>query len=595
MLAQLSYAQVKAFPTAEGFGSKAVGGRGGQVIQVTNLNDSGLGSFREAVNAVGPRIIVFRVGGVIALKSVLNVTDPYLTIAGQTAPGDGIVIKGYPVLIKTHDVIIRHMRFRAADDPTNRAEDQDSFGLTSNGETIPSVVYNIVLDHVSASWGPDETLSLFGNSYSGVKDVTIQWSIIAEGLHCNWYSTTCGAKGSLIGYDSVNITAHHNLWAHNYQRNPNIAAGTGANRVDVINNVMYNWGSHASQLSAGKANFIKNYYKRGPNSSTSSIRRELYLGGASQVYLEGNIGPYATLANQWAMTWNIVSGTSTAPALLTYQSLTRLPGATVTEQDAATARDLVLATAGARIPKLDSTDTRLINDYQNGTGKFISRVHGQTSATSLNPGPSDIPEGTFPSYLGGTPYLDSDKDGMSDSWESAHGLNPFDPSDSPKFASNGYTNIENFINGLAGDTTNTVSTITPSTILSLTYNGKLRDRVGRSDNALAADKRLDGTFTVTLKSGSGIRTVTSLSLTQSEAKWDTTPNSYWIAGAAWSLKSRLLNSDTGKVNFLLPEGAGFKLFVSDDSSLNLFASGTKFTLVASFADGSSTAATVTVP
>lgn len=254
---------VPAFPGAEGFGANSVGGRGGRVIEVTNLNDSGAGSFRTAVEASGARIVIFRVGGTLTLESELIVSNPYITIAGQTAPGDGITIRTAPsntkaaLRIETHDAIVRYIRFRRG--PSDiKTGSQDGFYISRS--------QNVILDHVSMSWGTDGVLDIG----SGSQDVTIQWSIISEGLHCSSHDEGCHSTGTLLAGNVTNISLHHNLWAHDRTRAPRIEGGL----IDFVNNVIYNLvgtpGKFMADSSATRnieVNYVGNYFKLGPNSS----------------------------------------------------------------------------------------------------------------------------------------------------------------------------------------------------------------------------------------------------------------------------------------------------------------------------------------
>jgi pectate lyase len=436
-------AEVKAFPTAEGFGAQSVGGRGGRVIAVTTLADSGPGSLRDAIAASGPRIIVFRVGGVIALDTALDLSNPYVTMAGQTAPGDGIVITGNSLHIDSaHDVIVRHLRVRPADNPAKRMQNDDALSIAGTG-VAPT--HDVIVDHLSASWSTDDVLSVYGSSSAGVRNVTVQWCVIAEGLHCDYLSGNCAASGSIVGYGSQNVTVHHSLWAHQDHRSPEVAGGTGCTDCDVVNNTMYNWGSRASSLGNGStANYVRNMYIRG--SASGPLGSEMHVLDDGFAFLDGNATD-GTVVDQWLLTRDGAG----SPAQTTYRSLSRFAAPPIIEQEVFDAHARVLGNAGATKPRRDATDQRVIDSVVNRTGTLVNRIFPQTAGDSPNPGPSDIPEGTFPTYSGGTAYPDADGDGMDDAWESAHGLDPTDPSDGPQVARNGYTHVENFINELAGD------------------------------------------------------------------------------------------------------------------------------------------------
>jgi pectate lyase len=400
------------FPGAEGFGSTTVGGRGGKVLFVTNLNASGTGSLRAAMTASGPRIIVFRVGGTINLSGSgdINVSNPYMTIAGQTAPGDGILIRGGAINISTHDVIIRGLRLR-----TNGADSMNNF----------SGAYNIIWDHNSMSWSTD---TVAGNWYNP-HDITFSWNIIAEGLTTGEHSA-----GMLVGgYNDCtepgyNITMHHNLLAHNMQRSPLIKMRIGS--PEFINNVVYNWQATGT-TTFSEAYIAKNHYIAGANTASGVNAVEVKNGGecpslqAASVMVSHNIGPGRL--TDTGDDWLIVKGGSS-----TYRT-NSLPFALsgVTEDDVGDVKAKVLGGAGASYPAWDIADTRIISDVKNVTG----------SAKSAPP--------AWPSLASGTAPTDTDNDGMPDSWETAHGLNPNSSADGNlDLDGDGYTNIEEYINSL---------------------------------------------------------------------------------------------------------------------------------------------------
>ncbi|HSD27428.1 MAG TPA: pectate lyase, partial [Vicinamibacteria bacterium] len=248
-----------AFPGAEGFGAATPGGRGGRVVFVRNLEDSGPGSFREAVEARGPRTVVFRVGGLITLRSKVAIAEPFLTIAGQTAPGDGICFRAQAVEIGTHDVVVRHLRFRPG----------DVSGAEVDGLSVGSGARRVILDHCSAGWSVDESLSLGGD----VRDVTVQWCLIAEALNRSVHRKGPHGYGSLMRA-SGGVTLHHNLWAHNAARNPRLGDDYGRPPwplFDVRNNVVYDYGGIASGMTGDnlRANYVGNYVRPGPSSDRS--------------------------------------------------------------------------------------------------------------------------------------------------------------------------------------------------------------------------------------------------------------------------------------------------------------------------------------
>ena len=451
-------AQVKAFPTAEGYGANSVGGRGGVHIPVTNLNDSGPGSFRAALSATGPRIITFRVSGTINLLSNVYITgeaNSFVTVAGQSSPG-GIQLKDGGVIVYNgaHDVTIRHLRVRYGAPAV--ARDTNSFLIYTDGLNPP--VYNVIIDHCSLQWATDELLTIYNKS----RNITVQWCLIAEGTntgHSEGLPHNAGllVHGEIGKGEIITVSAHHNLLAHAAIRSPTL------DRTDIIdfrNNVIYNWGSTSpptfvgnNALLAGdladnrtaRFNFVNNHYIAGANSSTSGF---FFLAngassrdrGGTKVYSAGNWSPTCPsgCANDWDNGFSDLDGypPNIVPAQESkYRVSTPFSVPQVVTDPTASIKSKVTATVGAYKPSRDSLDTRIVNDVLNGTGNIANIGAG----------------GPWPTLTGGTPPVDTDGDGMPDSWELAHGLNPKDPSDGSRIASNGYTNVENYLNELAGD------------------------------------------------------------------------------------------------------------------------------------------------
>ena len=393
------------------------------MLEVTNLQDSGSGSLRAAVEASGPRTVVFRVGGTIAVLSSITVSNPFLTIAGQTAPGDGIALRNDPgntnstLHIKTHDVIVRHLRVR----PGPSTDLSCCLGAVSiHNSQAP--VYNVMIDHVSASWATDQVFT----TWNDVHDITIQRSIISEGLHKSTHEKGPHSKGwSLGGTERISVV--RNLFAHNVERSP-LVSTSGV--VDLVNNVIYNPGFPIMLYDTGPAvNVIKNYLKYGPN--TPSHRYEvrswdLGHGKGATIYVEGNIGPHRPedhLANDLIV----------YPDSKKYLTSTSFGLGNYSIVSATQAYDDVLDDVGATKPNLDSVDLRIIDEVQNGDGSFIDN-------------PSQV--GGWPTLVSGTPPSDADHDGMPDSWEVTWGLNPNDDSDGPLDSDgDGYTNLEEYLNG----------------------------------------------------------------------------------------------------------------------------------------------------
>ena len=459
----LPQAKIPAFPGAEGGGAYTSGGRWGKVFVVKSLEDRGPGTLREACEQGGARIIVFNVAGIIHLKSPINIRAPYITIEGQTAPGDGVCIAGESVLIDTHDVVIRFMRFRRGQTEVTRRDD----ALGGNP------VGNIILDHVSGSWGLDENMSIYRHVYDRKNDgkgdklptvnVTIQNCIFSEGL-----DTYNHAFGSTIG--GRNSTFMRNLWANNIARNPSVGMDGD---FGFANNVIFNWWNRSADGGDDKSffNFINNYYKPGPITpkdkpigyrilkpeSGRSHKDSLKVFG--KAYVNGNIveGNEKVTNDNWAGGVQIED----LPDAGKYTDAIRVdkpfPMAPITMLTAKEAHDYVLNNAGAILPVRDPVDKRIVEEVR--TGKIVYDKNAQPynahfvkrrlPADSYKDGIiSDISQvGGYPEYKG-TPYKDSDNDGMPDEYEIKHKLNPNDACDAVKITSSGYSNIEVYLNSV---------------------------------------------------------------------------------------------------------------------------------------------------
>jgi len=471
----LPQAPIPAFPGAEGGGMYSFGGRGGRVFVVTSLEDSGSGTLREACEAGGPRIVVFNVAGIIRLKERIRVRAPYITIAGQTAPGDGVCVAGNTVELETHDVIVRHLRFRRG--ATNVGDRNDSLGGNPVG--------NIIIDHVSASWGLDENLSMYRHMYQApdnptplklpTVNITIQNCISSEAL-----DTYHHAFGSTIG--GYNSTFHHNLWACNTGRNPSVGMDGD---FGFVNNVIFNWrhrtvdgGDHRSVYS-----IVDNYFKPGPITPVDQpighriLKPESMRGKTPEAhqtfgkaYVAGNVveGNEKVTADNWAGGVQFAAHDNDKPeaegvvdaAIVARVRLAEPPVmARVTTQNAREAYGYVLDRAGATLPKRDAVDERVIRMVRTGQ---VTYAVGKGIITDV----SQV--GGYPEYRG-TPYKDSDGDGIPDEWESRHGLNPNEPSDAAKdLNGDGYSNVEKYLNGLDPskhvdwrDPKNNVDTLSP--------------------------------------------------------------------------------------------------------------------------------------
>ena len=425
-----------AFPGAEGYGRFAAGGRGGRVLEVTNLDDGGPGSLRAAVEAEGPRTVVFRVGGTIKLASKLVVRNSYLTVAGQTAPGDGICIRGYTFgCLGAHDVILRHLRIRVGDES---GETMDGTGFASSDHCI--------LDHCSVSWSIDEAVST-----RGAGNITVQRCLIAEALNIANHKKYQPGKGhSFAGSISGDVGSfHHNLLVHCAGRNWSLAGGLTrgakyAGRLDIRNNVVFNWEHRTTDGGVKALNFVNNYYLPGPATRVFHLVKP-DAGSPDdpqQYFISGNalVGRPQYDADNWAN-----GGVVVDPALVDRIKLAAPfcdPHVTTTSASAAYAS--VLADVGANRPGLDAVDRRLLGEVQQRKTTY------QGSRSSL-PGiiDSQTDVGGWPELRSGTPPIDSDHDGMPDTWETAHGLNPQDPTDGSRDTNHdGDTELESFLNSL---------------------------------------------------------------------------------------------------------------------------------------------------
>lgn len=412
-----------AFPGAEGFGKFTTGGRGGKVYVVTNLNDNGPGSLREAIQKKEPRIIVFAVSGTIALESILNISHGDVTIAGQSAPGDGICIRNYPVKVIADNVIIRYMRFRLGDE----AKQQDD-AISGNSRNK-----NIIIDHCSMSWAIDECASFYRS-----KNFTLQWCIISESLNHSVHEKGDHGYGGIWGGEGA--TFHHNLLANHTSRLPRFSgSSTTPNSadelVDFTNNVIYNWESNSTYGGEkGRYNMVANYYKPGP--STKAVKPWM-LNPTSPVgkfFLYGNYfyGNEPITRNNWrgVKADHPDSARATKPFPVTF-----LP-----QQTAKDALEEVLKNSGASY-KRDVIDSRIVEEVRNGESFSGKKRNGIIDSQK------DV--GGWPELKSLIPPTDADQDGMPDDWETKNKLNPNDASDSNRFdLSKGYTNIEVYLNDL---------------------------------------------------------------------------------------------------------------------------------------------------
>lgn len=449
-----------AFPGAEGGGMYATGGRGGIVIAVNTLEDSGLpGSFRYAIEQKGKRTIVFNVDGTIFLKTPLAIKNGDLTVAGQSAPGDGICIANYPVTVEGNNIVIRYLRFRMGDSAAKNADGADAF---SGRQTK-----NVIIDHCSISWSTDECSSFYDN-----ENFTMQWCIISESLRLSGHSKGAHGYGAIWG--GVNATFHHNLLAHHDSRTPRFGPGmkfAGKDRVDVRNNVFYNWnGNGCYGGEAMSINIVNNYYKPGPGTSKKIAGRVMAInaknGSDSFKVIAGVWGKYfisgnTILGNQEVSknNWLGVSIDGNNQANIELQ--TPVESFPLKSFTASCAYEQVLAYAGCSKVR-DEVDARIISETRNGTAAFIGKspsngvgksvgypraglIDSQTDLKPMNAGTNWSP---WPVLASKPSALDADHDGMPDDWELAHHLSPNVANATGRNLSKTYDNLEFYLNEL---------------------------------------------------------------------------------------------------------------------------------------------------
>lgn len=461
-------AQQLAFPTAEGFGRFAQGGRGGTVMKVTNLNTSGAGSLQACLIASGPRTCIFDVSGIIEYPCCgqTQITNPFLTVAGQTAPGE-VIVKGQEILVRTHDVIIRHLQVRTGG------------GGGSTGALEMFEARNVMIDHCSLSWATDDTMGTYKSD-----NITFQWCIIAEGLNSVSYG-----KGGITRFWTGGVGSGqgasllHNLYAHFVDRVPYHQGGN----LQMVNNVIYNVRQNLNNAPIFGTSHIElraNHWLRGPGSvgTFGTSVRNLGPGWSgcgwlnasysldTKVYLDGEFHSTLRPTDTGAEDSHVQQGGATCASLnptgpgwpTTATPFGDFP-AIASQTDAVTAKTDVLAGAGVRVPLLSSVDSRIINE--------VNTLTGEEAPSS----PGTYPTIDSESRSGG---YDTDGDGMPDTWETARGLNENSASDGPQISSNGYTHLENFLNETAGDTIpgNPYEVIPPPSL----YPARLRGTLGGS-------------------------------------------------------------------------------------------------------------------
>jgi hypothetical protein len=458
LLAFSCRADTPAFPGAQGGGAAATGGRGGKVIEVTNLNDSGDGSLRACIGAEGPRTCVFRVGGVIPVGDGLRAYKGDLTIAGQTAPGGGITLDGSKVtkqavlFLSASNVIVRYLTIRIGNGPTHSPG--PSTGAVAF-QVANSKCHDIIFDHVTASWWDNKGLVLVSNYVGPNTRVTTQWSMFYESHAGHPVGPSVSSnpeKGQGFGNLETDLDFHHNFFADVGHRIPQLWNRS----TRWVNNIVYNWDFYASQLLGQiNADFIRNKYKAGPlNSEAQHSEIEATFKGAFEnpgaptLYLLGNIGPNQRNpdGDQWVMAAQIAgeNGKETGAIPRSWRRTEPLPALPfpITADPAQELDAKLLPTVGNSlrldcngnwVMRRDSVDQRIIREYRGGTaGDFYSFADY---------------EHQIPWLAAGEACGDSDHDGIPDAWEKGHGLDPSDPSDAQKLNADGYTNLEHYLNG----------------------------------------------------------------------------------------------------------------------------------------------------
>lgn len=437
---------VVSFPGAEGFGKYTTGGRGGKVYAVTKLTDDGSeGTLRFALHQKGPRYIVFKTGGTIYLESPLKIQEGDITIAGQTAPGDGITIANYETFIAADNVIIRYMRFRMGD---QKKFEGDALGAR--------FIKNLIVDHCSMSWSTDETVSIYVN-----ENTTLQWCVIAESLRNSFHQKGAHGYGGISGGKFASF--HHNIYAHHDSRNPRLGEYAGSkfaltDLTDFRNNVIYNWGHNNIYGGEGmNVNLINNYYKLGPATTTKQ----------RIVAIDKNEKPQTEVYNIWGKYYingNVVEGSPevtkdnwTEGVFSQMKSSYHLTDKDKNEikinqphdiqnnvktHSAKEAYEKILQIGGASLVR-DAVDVHVLKDVKNGSFTYKGSK-GSTNGII----DSQLDVGGFPKLNEGKPLLDSDNDGMPDEWEIKHQLNPKLANSNGRDLDKNYDNIEVYFNDI---------------------------------------------------------------------------------------------------------------------------------------------------
>lgn len=411
------------FPGAHGFGTTTVAGSGrhlktpsSTIYKVTSLADSGMGTLRACVDGKTPRVCVFETSGIITLTRDLQVRSPYLTIAGQTAPPPGILVRGASLRIMNHDVLVKHLQFRVGDSRSGPSPDQrDGISIGSSSTTV----HGVVLDHISLSWAVDENLS---TGFPGTRDVTVSNSIIAEALHNSIHSKGAHSMGFLVGDDTVRITSYRNVFAHNHDRNPRVKAGA---QLEFVSNIVYGWGGSSpwnqvnlqdstSSKKVTLLSFIGNYYKRSPDSPSGASINPRNLSQGARIYSLGNIGPTRALSSlvEWA-----ISPTIRAPQR---SSVIPFSPSGVEALSYDSMLNTVLPNSGSRPRESNPVDNRVLREVMTGKGGIKDCVTGCTRSAGGYP---SMPVVSRVQNLPTNPFSDDN--------------------------GNGYTNLEDWLNDQA--------------------------------------------------------------------------------------------------------------------------------------------------
>lgn len=463
-----------AFPGAEGFGKYTTGGRGGEVYHVTTLEDTNTkGSFRYACNQKGVRTIVFDVSGTIYLKSALKLNRGDVTIAGQTAPGDGVCIADYPFTIAADNVIIRYLRFRVGNRHVDQHEGDGLGGMDRK---------DIIIDHCSVSWSVDECLSVYG-----CRNLTVQWCIAAQSMVNSGHSK--GDHGYGGNWGGSGASYHHNLIIHHTSRTPRLGPRVGTQtdeRMDMRNNVIYNWGGNGCYGGEGmNVNIVNNYYKPGPATLKRATYIQQRIAGIGirtseytkhetstpnewdkmwhvwgKFYVDGNVNTKFSNVTKDNWTYGIYNQISNGSVDNTYTQATKdtmklkepIDFVAVTTHSANDAFDKVVDYAGCSLRR-DAVDATMCEDAKSGTATYTGGKN--SSGKQLDPGFINSQDdcGGWPELSQDTPLKDSDNDGMPDDWERDNGLNPNDANDGKTVKEDGFTNLEHYLNSLVSKIT----------------------------------------------------------------------------------------------------------------------------------------------